>query len=304
MRKSIVRALALVGLGMLGLSETAWAQCASGYFWDIPSQRCVFDAIAESHRAATAAATRSREAERRRDGVAWGAIAIDANHTVTGASVHKGSKQTAEADALEDCGRADCAIVTSFENQCAALALASDRQIGIGRADSAEGAARKAMAECNTKSSQMCFLPDLPSCTGFDQPATPNYIRVTRMAEAWKLAARVDTRQYWGAQASNSKVFKSAIDHKNQASAEQAAITACGAADCKVLIAFENSCAATATYKIPDGHVIVATATDRHPYTVQGKALKECSKTGKPCGIAELSCTGREYREPKEKAGK
>jgi hypothetical protein len=304
MKKNTMRALALIGLGMLGLGETAWAQCASGYFWDIYSQRCVFDAIAESHRAATAAATRNRQALQRRESIAWGAIAIDANHTVTGASVQKGSKQAAEADALEDCGRADCTIVTSFEEQCASVALASDRQIGIGRADSAEDAARRAMAECNAKSSKMCFLPDLPSCTGFNRPATPNYIPVTRMAEAWKLAARVDTRQYWGAQASNSKVFKSAIDHKDQTSAEQAVLAACGAADCKVLAAFENSCGATATYKIPDGHVIVATATDRHPYTVQGKALKECSKTGKPCGIAELSCTGREYREPKAKAGK
>lgn len=257
---------------------------------------CVLDGSAPAPTKTDDTAERlAEEGRRRRAASAWGAIAMDSKRRMIGVASSRGSKERAEAVAVADCGQADCAVISSFKEKCGVVAVAADRQIGLGVGEDFESAARQAMAACNEKSTKICHFPTIPTCGGFYKPSSLENNRAILEAQAWDLAVLVDNRQYWGAQASNGKVFTSAIDQKDRASAERAALAACGAADCKVQMTFENSCGAIATYKIPGGHVITATASNANPYEVQLEALKQCHKTGQACGIAQLSCTGRKY---------
>lgn len=295
-------ALALIGLCIFGFGKPAPAQvppqdCASGYYWNQGTENCEYDHIAEAEQRATDAATGQRAARKSIAGVAWGAIAIATNHRMIGNSTHNPSKQLAESKAVEDCGT-DCSVVISFKEQCGAVAFTSDRhQLGIGLGETEEDAARKAIAQCNSKSSTICMLPTLPVCSGWNKAQQLETNHAILRAAARELSAFVDTRHYWAAQASNGKKFASAIDQKDRVAAERGALAACGSEDCKILVTFENGCAATSTYKTPDGHMIIASETDANPYTAQTKAVKICHATanGKACGIAELSCTGRAY---------
>jgi hypothetical protein len=95
----------------------------------------------------------------------WGAIAYDSKANTYGISVNQDDKAKAKKAAFSDCGTANCQIVLSYRNQCAALAGAVGRMgyAGGPELNEAEASAVAKCAETGTSSCQIlhsaCSMP-------------------------------------------------------------------------------------------------------------------------------------------------
>lgn len=81
----------------------------------------------------------------------WGAIAIDEQTGDAGTITDKYSKSEAEGAALHDCGirgATGCKVVTSYHNQCAAIAWGASTW-GTASSPSEERAKDNAVSSCN-----------------------------------------------------------------------------------------------------------------------------------------------------------
>ena len=83
----------------------------------------------------------------------FGAIAFSQGSGRYGYASDYGSRESAEGEALKECGDSDCTIVLWFKNACAALAKGNDNGYGTGWASTRGEAESIAMSNCNKNSS-------------------------------------------------------------------------------------------------------------------------------------------------------
>jgi hypothetical protein len=92
----------------------------------------------------------------------WGAVAYDTRSGAWGLADESPSREAAKKSALRYCerGGAQCDVVDTFRNTCAAIAVGTDGAVGWSHSEHVRQAGLDAMKQCGdrTKSSTRCFL--------------------------------------------------------------------------------------------------------------------------------------------------
>lgn len=87
----------------------------------------------------------------------FGAIAFSQQSGSHGYAYDYDSRETAEREAMEQCGESSCAIVVWFKNACAALAVGTGNGYGYGWAADRAEAESTALSNCRSNS-QGCSI--------------------------------------------------------------------------------------------------------------------------------------------------
>ena len=208
------------------------------------------------------------------------------------------SKAEAENTALGECIRAggqNCKVVIgAFGNMCGAVAMDPNGYFGAGF-DYASGQADiKAMNACSANSQVgKCRLQSPAVCVGTRYPRNVNdHLSQSTGAQLEALSSKLDTRQYWGALADGPNASTGVYDQPSRDMAEQQALAKC--AGCKILVTFENSCAAQSWPQDPGKSMFDETAVDVNPDAAKAKAKALCDGKYGNCKVG-VRCSGRRY---------
>lgn len=212
-------------------------------------------------------------------------------------------------------GGKSCRVLFAFQGY-AAVVSDSEGRYYEGKHDlSGVEAMRKAFANCNQKSAiGGCTILTPPIMYGAVQstdtltavdvlplPYGKNWAKKDQ--SAWQegsrlgadlnaLSARMDTRDYWGAVASDGGEIQTSYNRPDQQAAEVTAQKECNG--CKVVQVFKNSCAGIAWPK--DNKPVLETALDASPEPAKDKAMALCAGKYGEC-VAKVRCSGRAYAQ-------
>lgn len=135
-----------------------------------------------------------REAQVREfNSIAFGAVALSADRTGTTHSYNHPDQRSAEAAALQQCGRG-CTLLSALRDECLAVAVAPNGQSYRGYAGMVVNAATRAVGDCDKANpGGQCRLLSMPFCAGADFQQTIPKLAQADSTEITRLETRART---------------------------------------------------------------------------------------------------------------